>query len=104
VVNGATSSEVHAISGVPQGSVLGPLLFLIYINNVTSLLFSPGTQITLYADVLLYKPIGKFDDYHLIQMDLISMVYLTFNPKKSKCMLVSRKRSNMSSPPPPCAL
>ena len=63
----ASSSEVHAISGVPQGSVLGPLLFLIYINNVTSLSFSPGTQITLYAnDILLYKPIGNFEDCHSI--------------------------------------
>ena len=89
VVNGETSSEVHAISGVPQGSVLGPLLFVIYINNVTSLSFSPGTQITLYADdILLYKLIGNFDDYHFIQIDLHALsqwsddTYLTFNPKR----------------------
>ena len=71
VVNGAISREVHAISGVPQGSVLGPLLFLIYINSASGLLFSPRTYITLYADdILMYKEIRKADDFSQLQSDL----------------------------------
>ena len=105
VVNGATSSEVHAVSGVPQGSVLGPLLFLIYINSATDLSFSPETNITLYADdILLYKPIRNSDDYTLLQTDLDNLSdwaarsCLSFNPTKCKFMVVTRKR-NPATPP-----
>ena len=60
VVNGTTSESLHAISGVPEGSILGPLLFLIDITNGP---FSPGTQIVLYADdILLYHTISSNSD------------------------------------------
>ena len=60
MVNGTTSESLHAISGVPEGSILGPLLFLIDITNGP---FSPGTQIVLYADdILLYHTISSNSD------------------------------------------
>ena len=105
VVNGAISREVHAISGVPQGSVVGPLLFLIYINSASGLLFSPRTYITLYADdILMYKEIRKADDFSQLQSDLDTLFEwavskcLTFNPKKCKFMVVTRKRNSLQPP------
>jgi len=74
VVNGATSQSMPVLSGVPQGSVLGPLLFLIYIDGITSIPISSGTQTVLYADdLLLFRRISRQEDFTTLQRDIMAI-------------------------------
>jgi hypothetical protein len=46
-INGTTSDQANISCGVPQGSILGPLLFLIYVNDMKG---SVNSELLLYAD------------------------------------------------------
>ena len=67
-VNGSYSSWVHVLSGVPQGSVLGPLLFLLYVNDLPDWIKS---SIKMFADdTKLWSTISDVDDKQKLQDDL----------------------------------
>ena len=99
LLNGTTSRPQHALSGVPQGSVLGSILFTLYINELADLQLTEGSKVVAYADdLLLYKSIESTTDYARIQEDItairnwMSYNFLTLNASKCKYMLVSRSR------------
>ena len=96
--NSHTSS---VLSGVPQGLVLGPLLFLLYINDFPSRISS---TIRLYADdVILYKEINPEEDILLFQTDLSIIAcwardwLVSLNLSKCEHLTITNKRNPINS-------
>jgi len=99
VVNGERSTCSRVISGVPQGSVLGPLLFVIYMDGITQVPLQDGTFLLLYADdILLYRRVRGQEDFLLLQQDIVALEqwlqqkHLQLNTAKCRYMVLSRKR------------
>jgi hypothetical protein len=96
-VEGDFSKESNVTSGVPQGTVLGPLLFLMFINDLPAVL-DPGTSCRLFADdCIIYRQIRSLNDQLQLQKDLTALETwshrwgMQFNAKKCIIMSISRK-------------
>lgn len=104
VINGQTSDWAYLRAGVPQGSVLGPLLFLVFINDITSVVKS--CQIRLFADdtCLFLTVDDRIDAAIKINNDLARIQnwadkwLVSFSPSKTKAMTISNKRDYENNP------
>ena len=96
--NNVVSYRFIASSGVPQGSILGPLLFVMFVNDISD--YIKHAKFLLYADDLkLYLTIKAIEDTHLLQSDLQGISNFckdkdsTFNESKCKIVTYTRKKT-----------
>ena len=97
VLEGKHSASSNVTSGVPQGTVLGPLLFLLFINDMPENI-SPTAR--LFADdCFLYRNVKNMEDAKQLQHDLDTLQrwertwLMEFNPDKCEVINITNKRS-----------
>jgi len=100
IIDDCSSDWITVTSGVPQGSILGPLLFIIHINDIGNSLTS---STKLFADDrVLYREISTIHDDECLQSDLSYMFVwshtwqLNFNASKCKVMCITNKKSPLT--------
>jgi hypothetical protein len=93
-INRETSNRKEVTSGIPQGSVLGPILFVIYINDLPEAVES---EAYLFADdTKIFRVINSLEDQQILQNELVKLEkwsdtwLLKFHPEKCKHMNIHR--------------
>ena len=96
VLEGIASGTLDVTSGVPQGSVLGPILFLMFLNAMPQ---SLSSKVRLFADdAILYFEVASADDCQMLQSDLNKLTeweekwLMSFNTSKCEVLTVTRKK------------
>ena len=97
------SSPINVTSGVPQGSVIGPLLFLIYINDLPDYIQNNSTVKQFADDTIIYHPITNQQDTNALQEDLDALQrwesdwLMHFHPQKCQTLHITNKRNIIQS-------
>ena len=97
-LEGIMSEKVPVTSGVPQGTVMGPILFLIYINDFAD--YIQHSTLRLFADdSIIYKEINNENDAKLLQSDLEAAGrwetdwLMHFHPDKCNILSITQKKN-----------
>ena len=92
IINGAESGWGNVTSGVPQGSILGPIIFVLYINDLPEVI---NSHILLFADdTKIYKEVNDVNEQNCLQSDIDKMCkwsndwLLKYHPGKCKSMRI----------------
>jgi hypothetical protein len=100
ILNGCKSTWEQVLSGVPQGSVLGPLLFLIFINDLDAAAGIAEWILKFADDTKAARVINSEEDRQSLQVALDGLVNwsatwgMRFNIKKCKVMHLGRRNKN----------
>ena len=100
VVDGEVSSGKSVLSGVPQGSVLGPILFLVYINDLEKGVI--GKILKFADDTKLFTKTKEIGDNFFLQDDIDKLVkwsekwQMLFNFGKCKCLHIGPGNTSMT--------
>ena len=98
VLDGEKSYNVDVLSGVPQGSVLGPCLFLFYINDMPEGLHQETTVRLFADDTIAYLAVTNYQDAENLQEDLTKLEkweqtwQMKFHPDKCQVITITRKK------------
>ena len=89
-----SQASVPVLSGVPKGSVLGPILFLILINDLQDNIRS---SVRLFADCVLFRNIYSIQDCFILQKDLTSLGQWKPIENEVQCGQMSLYESDLAS-------
>jgi hypothetical protein len=97
-INNVSSDTIEVTSGIPQGSVLGPILFIIFINDLPDVL---NSYVKIFADdTKIFNVIQSVESYNILQEDIRKIIdwtdkwQLYFN--RDKCKIIHYGRNNLT--------